>query len=171
MAQKQSSSPYLSWILVLYLLCIVVVMIWFGFKSSPATKIFTQTADAPTPTRTPTPTPIKLPPGKGIYAVSQGKHDGPTISQVSFDPLDVRNGQTLTITLQVANTTPVQTILGTLTMDNTKKQLEFARVSITGKNELWKTTVLINDTLWYQYTLKITAQAANGISHLIITPR
>ena len=48
------------------------------------------------PTLTPSPTPIQLKAGKETYRVSQGSHAGPTISQIDFDPLDVKKGEKLT---------------------------------------------------------------------------
>lgn len=54
----------------------------------------------------PSPSIIPLSPGPGVYNISQGDHTGPTIRQVIFDPLDVKEGQQLTITLKIQTDTP-----------------------------------------------------------------
>jgi hypothetical protein len=168
MTQKYTPS-YLSRLLIFYLLCIIVVIIWFAFTPYPEPRTSLQITKLSQPT--PTPTPIKLPAGKGTYAVSLGAHTGPSIDIVSFDPLDVRKGQTITITVQIASNRPADAVEGSLVMDTTTRELSFTRTQKTNVFELWQTTISIDDTLWYTYTLRVRAQNASGTSNLTITPR
>ncbi len=126
----------------------------------------------PTPRPTPTPTPIQLPPGKGTYNVSQSTPTGPKISKVSFDPLDVHKGETLTVTIAAQDTVPVQSIQAVLTTDNGgQKNLQFSRIDGTVLAGDWQTTVPMDDTVWYTYTLQITASSSSGLNSFAITPR
>ena len=136
-------------------------------------QMFTPT---PTPTSipaspTPTPSPIPLPPGKGVYHVSQGQHQGPTISRVNFDPLDVRSGQKLTIIVKVTDKNPVTSVTAVLQLDQTQKDLVFKLISGDALSGDWQTSIKIDDTLWYRYILTITGVSAGGTNKAIIAPR
>lgn len=128
------------------------------------------------PTPKPTPTPIKLTPDngtKGTYNVSSGKMTkGPLFSQIVFDPLDARKGSPLTISVKITNDTPVQTVTGSLQMDNTIVQLSFNKTSETGKTSIWETTLSpLPDTVWYMYVLTVQAVGSNGTNSIITAPR
>jgi hypothetical protein len=126
----------------------------------------------PTPIPTPTPTPIQLPPGKGTYTVSQSTPTGPRISKVSFDPLDVHKGETLTVTIATRDTVPVQSIKAVLTTDNGgQKTLQFTRIDGTDLAGDWQATVPMDDTVWYTYTLQIMASSSSGLNSFAVTPR
>jgi len=175
---------------VLFLLIALIVFIilkYFRAKIITTEKPVEQTAEQtaenfsqaepPTPTPTPTPTlkpspkPIPLPPGKGVYNVSQGQHQGPSISQVSFDPLDVRSGQELIITAKVADKEPVTSVTAILQLDKTQKNLTFKLINGTNLSGNWQTSIKIDDTLWYRYILIIKAVSANGSTEAIVAPR
>lgn len=84
----------------------------------------------PTPTPTPeiaaaTPTPIPLAAGKQVYTMrTDSKTKGPTITEASFDPLDVAKGETITVEVNASGTTAL-----TVTMiddaGNTPHELSF----------------------------------------------
>lgn len=122
----------------------------------------------------PTPTPIQLRPDdgvKGTYNVSQGKHAGPTVTKIVFDPLDAKKGQPLTITARITNATPIQKVTGTLEMDHGLQNVIFERTSGTELDSEWQTTMTLQDSVLYAYILKITATATNGVNTVGIAPR
>jgi heme/copper-type cytochrome/quinol oxidase subunit 2 len=71
-----------------------------------------------TVTPTVTPTPIVLKQGDETYTISQGDHDGPTISEAHFSPLDVK-GEPLEITVKVSDASPVVSMKAQLQSDST----------------------------------------------------
>ncbi|MCG2789885.1 MAG: hypothetical protein L6405_08085 [Actinomycetia bacterium] len=160
-------------LLILVILLGLIVFIVFKYYRS---KIITtekpveQTAEQQ-PTPTPTPSPISLPPGKGTYNVSQGKHQGPSISQVSFDPLDVRSGQKLTIIVKATDTAPVTSVTAVLQLDQTQKDLVFKLINGDALSGDWQTSIKIEDTLWYRYILTITSVSTSGSNQTIVAPR
>lgn len=124
--------------------------------------------------KTATPTPIQLRPDdgvKGTYAVSQGKHDGPTVSQIVFDPLDVQKGQRLTVSVKITNTTAVQKVTGLLETDNGTQEAVFTKNSGTDLKGEWQTTLTLEDSVLYTYILRVTATAANGTGTAGAAPR
>lgn len=121
---------------------------------------------------TPSPTPIQLHTGKGIYQVSQAKHNGPTIFQVVFDPLDVTKGQTVTITTSISSPTGVSFVEGSLKTDNAQQPLIFTKISTNGAITEWSTTTTVEDTVWYRYILTVNAKNTKGSSsQIIVAPR
>lgn len=167
-------------ILILVILIIIVTVLQFmllqASRKNAGTFIEVSHVSSPppipktTPTPSSSPTPISLPQGKGVYSVSQGKHQGPSISQVTFDPLDVRKGQKLTITIKATDQTPVTSVTATLQTDSTQNELVFKQVSDTSTSD-WETSIKIDDTLWYRYILTIKATSSNGTTEVIVAPR
>lgn len=125
---------------------------------------------------TPTPTPIILKPDKGRegnYNISQGSEVvGPKISKVTFDPLDPKPDEALTITISLPPDQAPTNIVGTLQSDNQLNQLQFIKKNTSDKTyEVWSLTTDINDSLLYKYILKIDASNEAGKSKTIVAPR
>lgn len=116
-------------------------------------------------------TPIPLQPGPGKYSISQGKHEGPTFTTVTIDPLDAKKGQTMKITTSISNRTDIDKVTGNLQTDNTTEGLTFTRISGDAKKGVWETTIKLDDTILYTYTLTISAAASNGVSTIKVSPR
>ena len=119
----------------------------------------------------PSPTPTILTPGPGVYNVSQGEHTGPTISKVTFDPLDVKKDQTLTITVHVLSSTPANQITATLQTDTSTENLTFTKSSTDNKYEVWTSEIILPESVLYKYILTITPQSNNGSTKVIVAPR
>ena len=121
------------------------------------------------------PTPIILKPDegtKGNYTVSQSAKDtGPTFSTVTFDPLDVQQGQNLTITVTLSSQSPVSQVTGTLTGDTTSIPIALQKSSQTATTTVWSATFSITDTLLYKYILKLEAVNGTGTSSVTVAPR
>ena len=129
----------------------------------------------PTSTPTPTPTPIILKPDDGVkgnYTVSQSaKETGLTFSTVTFDPLDVQKGQTLTLTVTLSSQSPVSQVTGMLTADTTSIPITLQKSSQTATTSVWSATLPITDTLLYKYILKLEAVNETGTSSVTVAPR
>lgn len=125
----------------------------------------------PQTTPMPTPTPIQLIQGKETYAVRQGTHDGPDISQVIFDPLDVHKGEKLTIIVTVSDATPIQNVTAQLQSDGRSQSVSFKKTQGMGTKSVWQGEITPQSTLWYTYILTIKATSAKGTSRAIVAPR
>lgn len=158
-------------VLTVFLFIVLCIVGYWTYKSIDFTFLLRQYGKPgvnPTGKPTPTPTPIILIQGKETYSVSQSAHKGPTISQVVFDPLDVRKGQTLTLEVTITDTAPVTEVKASLQMDGSTQ--EFTLTKSDQKN-VWVGTIEPNDTLWYTYALTITAKSTNGTSRATVAPR
>jgi len=130
------------------------------------------TSPQSSPSPSPTPTTLKPDDGvKGTYNISQGKHDGPTISQVIFDPLDAKKDQLLTITLRVLSSTPADKITATLQTDTSTEDLTFTKSSTDSKYEIWTSTITLPESVLYKYILTATLQSKTGSTQVIVAPR
>jgi len=129
----------------------------------------------PTSTPTSTPTPIILKPDDGVkgnYTVSQSAKDtGPTFQTVTFDPLDVKKGQTLTLTVTLSSQSLVSSVTGTLTSDTISIPITLKQTSQTKTITVWSATVPITDTLLYKYILRLNAVNETGTSSVTVAPR
>jgi hypothetical protein len=117
----------------------------------------------------PSPTPIKLHGGKGEYVISQSAHVGPSVSRVIFDPLDAQKGQVLTISTTTSS--PVDSLIGTLTTDSSELTLVFKKISTLKNQDQWQVEVKLTDTIWYQYILSITARTHDQETVVKVAPR
>lgn len=134
----------------------------------------TSTYGQNTPVSTPKPTPIPLIPDagtKGTYKVSQAKHEGPTITEVTFDPLDVQKGQTLKIQVKIKTDVPAEKLAGELQTDNSQFKLSFNKVSADNQFETWQASLNLTDSVFYKYILTLSAINAQNISNITIAPR
>jgi hypothetical protein len=125
----------------------------------------------PTITPTPTPTPTFLPSGKGTYTVSQKNHMGPAVHTISFDPLPVQKGGTLTITIAVQDSIPVASVGAVLKTDHGQKNLQFTRIDGTALAGNWQATVTLDDSVLYTYILQVAATDAGGTNSFATAPR
>lgn len=183
-------------IILLFLAVVLGGAFYFVFKSMPTTppptdvdtnvatdsnrvvitKTLTPKATAKpvaTPTPKPTPAPLKPDNGlKGTYQVGMGSHDGPTVSQVVFDPLDVKKGQTLNITVKTNFTSSISSVTAVLTEDSSTQDIAFSLSSGTNLDGVWSGSVTLNDSVDYKYILTITSKASNGKSSTVtVAPR
>lgn len=184
---------------VIILLFIAVLLggaFYFVFKSLPATpppsvvdtdvatdlnKVVLTNTTAPkasvkptvAPTPKPTPAPLKPDNGlKGTYQVGMGSHDGPTVSQVIFDPLDVKKGQTLNLSVRTSFTSSINSVTAVLTADNSTQNITFSLSSGTNLDGVWNGSVTLNDSVDYKYILTITSKSSNGKSSTVtVAPR
>ena len=108
---------------------------------------------------------------KGTYMVSMGKHTGPVVSKIIFDPLDVQKGQTLVVVASIKNDVTVKEVKGTLQTDHGKLEAIFSRIDGSDTNGSWKASFKLNDTVSYTYILTISAQGENGKSEVTTAPR
>lgn len=167
MAQKKIPAS----IFIVLLLVVLAIVTYWTYQSGTIDLSFINGAKmraTPSPSPTPTPTPIQLMKGKETYTVSQGAHKGPSISQVVFDPLDVRKGKTLSLEVTVTDTTDVTEVTGTLQTDGGTQGFSLTK---SGQQDVWTGTVVPDNTLWYTYILTITAKSANGTSLATVAPR
>ena len=174
-----SSTPQKIWTPFTISLTVFVVFIIFGIVffntivNQP--EELSNPALLPTSTPTPTPTPIILKPDDGVkgnYTVSQGAKDtGPTFTKVTFDPLDVQKGQTLTLTITLSSQSLVSSVTGTLTADTTSMPITLQQISQTKTTTVWSGTFPTTDTLLYKYILRLDAVNGTGTSSVTVAPR
>lgn len=183
-------------IILLFLAVVLAGAFYLVFKSMPTTppptdvdtnvatdsnrvvitKTLTPKATAkPVAASTPKPTPAPLKPDnglKGTYQVGMGSHDGPTVSQVVFDPLDAKKGQTLNITIKTSFTSAVSSVTAVLTEDSSTQDITFNLSSGTNLDGVWSGSVTLNDSVDYKYILTITSKSSNGKSSTVtVAPR
>lgn len=180
--------------ILLFVAAILGIAFYFVWKSIPTTPpstdvdletatdsnrvVITKTLEpnatvAPKPTVKPTPIPLKPDNGtKGTYQVGMGAHDGPTITQVIFDPLDVKKGETLNLSVKTNFTSTISSVTAVLTTDNGSQNISFSLSSGTNTDGVWNGSVTLNDSVDYKYVLTITSKSANGKqSTVTVAPR
>ncbi len=192
MKRKSDNSGVSIVVILLFIAVVLGASFYFVWKSiTPPASVDTtnQTADLPKdikvtditksatakPKATPTPTPIPLRPDdgvKGTYQVGMGQHEGPTVTQVVFDPLDVKKGQTLNLTVKANDTAGVSTLTGVLTTDRGSVNIELSLKSGSAADGVWSGSASLNDTVDYKYILTLTAKSSNGkTSTVTVAPR
>ncbi len=127
-----------------------------------------------TPSPTPKPTPIPLFPDsgtKGTYKVSQGKHSGPTITQIIFDPLVAQKDQILEIQVKIKTDIPAEKLIGKLQTDDSQIDLSFEKITTDNQSETWRTSLKLTDTVFYKYILTLSAINGSDISKVTVAPR
>lgn len=136
--------------------------------STPAPK----GAAAPKPT--PTPTPIVLRPDngtKGTYLISQVKNGGPVVKQVIFDPLDVKKGQSFTVTVIMDAESSAEQITGVFESDTTKKNITFERITDASGIQTWQSKFTVEDSVLWKYMLTFVAKTGDKSSTVTVAPR
>jgi hypothetical protein len=176
---KNKKSKFILPILVIILIA-VAGKVYYVYKSMQPQGITEShqsrpelTAKNPTATPQPIRTPIPLYPDngtKGTYNISQGTHNGPTFSQVIFDPLNAQKGQTFTITVTFKEKGAVTGLTGVLKTDNSSTNMTFQKVENT-QIETWQTSFTLNDSVLYSYILNLTATSTGGSSLITVAPR
>lgn len=178
--EKRSDSMHLAWnitygILLLILMCIAGFL---GYRY--ATLLREQEAfqkelevvhTIPTRIPTPTPTPIFLQEGKGTYTISHPRGSGPTITQVTFDPLNAQKDSMLTISTSIKSAKPISSVHGKITTDTKAIDLVFTKIDVQNEIETWATQFPLTDTVWYSYIVTITASDTNGDTTITVAPR
>lgn len=125
-------------------------------------------------TPTPKPTIYPLIPDSGsagTYNVSQGAHSGPSVTRVVFDPLDVKKGQELKVTVTLQSASGASNVSAVFTMDSSSTNLNFQKVSSSGGNETWEVKFTLTDSVNYKYILNLTAKDASGTNNITVAPR
>lgn len=124
-----------------------------------------------TKTPTPTPTPIILQSGDVTYNISHGRTNGPTIMNMTFHPLDVKESQPLTLSMQMRSTSVVSSVTGTLQGDKTTIPLNFTKITEKDGIQTWSTQLTVTDTIWYSYVVTVTATNETGNTTVTVAPR
>jgi hypothetical protein len=174
---RKGSEP-ISIVIILSLLIVLGSIIWVtpletirtAFTGIMSTKE-DASSSTPTPTISPTPTPIVLHSGIGKYAVSHGATNGPTISTIIFNPLDVQKNEPLIFSVELSSDTPVTSVTGIFQTDSKKTPITFTKVTESLGMQIWSTQYIVTDTLWYTYMIKVTATNKNGSTTVTVAPR
>lgn len=153
-----------------YVALVVVILILTGVYFAPENFFLSKRTNTAVPTPRPTPTPIRLHEGIGDYTVSHGETNGPTIANVIFNPLDVRKGQQLTLSIKLRSATPVLSVTGTLQTDTGSIPMNFTK-TLGSDLQTWTTELPITDTVWYTYVATITATNSTGTTMVTVAPR
>ena len=165
---------------VLFVTLLVVASIagYLGYKYFEVIRdqiAYKQKADLdsnlPTVSPTPSPTPIILAPGIGDYTVSHPKGIGPRITNVSFNPLDIKKGDTIMISTNLFSDSNISSLVGILETDHQKTELNFTKTATNGVQQTWSTQLTVSDSLWYTYILTITARNPQGKTTVQVAPR
>lgn len=160
---KKSNIVGLVWLLGFSIVILAGVFYWrFGEKVSRVNPEIVPSA---------TPTPIPLHSGSAKYNISQSKHSGPTFTTVVFDPVDVKKGGTLNLSINVKNPSDITSVKGIINMDSSSKIIDFSLKEGTAKDGLWVAKIILEDSVNYIYTLSLTASASNGKSTISVSPR
>lgn len=164
----------------------VVVLAAFGYlgykyyiSTVPnAQKVATDEAPVSTPKvpvkPTPTPKPIVLKPDdgtKGTYIVSQPNGSSPLIKQVVFDPLNVKKGEKLLITVTLDSASSADSMTGTFESDNTKLNLVFQKMPNSEKPDVWTVSFDLTDSVVWKYVLTVTAKGGGKSSTIVVAPK
>lgn len=122
------------------------------------------------PTR-PSPTPIALKAGIGEYTISHPQTAGPKINKVIFNPLDVKKGELLHLTVSITSASDVTSVTGTLTADSQVSDLIFTKGATDKTSQSWTTELTLPDSVWYNYILSVTAVNTTGKTTVQVAPR
>lgn len=118
------------------------------------------------------PTPIPLSSGQGDYSISHAKSNGPSISRVIFNPLDIKKNQDLHLSVTLSSGANIKTVIGLLTTDNQTIPLTFTiKNNVTNQPQIWETTVKLPDSVSNKYILSVTGQDTNGKTTIFVAPR
>ncbi len=173
---KTTNDKGVSVIFILLFIAIVLGGVgYFVYKNSIPLNIATDTntnqdqtlLNSPTPVPTPKPTPITLHPDegtKGNFQIGMGTHEGPTMTSLVIDPLDVKKGQTLTVLLKAFSTSPITSIVATLEEDSQNQTFNLKLTDGTATNGTWTGSVLLSDSVDYKYLLTFKAKSSDGKS-------
>jgi hypothetical protein len=156
-----------------FLLIVLGVLIWITPWNSVSTLLGKpkSTTEKLVATPTPTPTPIQLHTGIGNYSVSHGITNGPIMSEVVFNPLDVRKGEEFIVSVQLRSNSPIKSVHGILQSDAAKTELNFTKTGETAGLQTWSTQIKNEDTLWYTYIVSITSVNETGQTTVTVAPR
>lgn len=107
---------------------------------------------------------VPLASGKQTYFVTTKVQ--PQIMQIDIDPLDVKIGETQTITAKIRDTNgnPITSVTGTAKTDNGSFSFSLSLVEGTDLNGTWQGTWILEDTNCNTYMITITAESASGQS-------
>lgn len=107
---------------------------------------------SPKPSPTHSPYPLIPDTGRtGTFKVSHGSGSGPTITNLSIDPLDAKVGDTVKVTLTLTHPTPVKSIKSKITTDKTPINTAFTLVSRIENTELWQAEFKLDQPFLYNY--------------------
>lgn len=173
-AKQASQSQIASALLAIFVIVGATAFAWYWIQqqSSPAEEsqspLLSQ-EEALNPT--PTPTPTKLVHGKDTYSVSGGGGSGPSISEVTFDPLDPAVGSTQIISVKVSDPTAVLSVIVNVRTDTKTTTVELQRVNGTEIGGTWEGRWIVPETYLYNYIPTVIAKSNSGETKIPITIR
>lgn len=172
--RKKYNSLGISLIVVLLIVVVVGTLggvlganVYFrNFGNTIKNKVSQALNGKPTPLPDPTPTlppPLNLPTGIQEYTLSHGKDvKGPKPSKVIFNPLSPKVGESLTLSVQVGNDSPVTDASVTLQTDSKAQAYPLKLVSGDATNGTWQTLININDSYLYMYAFRFVFKSSTG---------
>lgn len=114
-----------------------------------------------------------IPQGARTYHMS-GSFEGPTIIELTIDPLDTNAGQNQNISTKISDANPITSVQVVVTLDN-ESEATSAPLSLsegTDTDGVWTGSVIFpDDTLETNYTVAIIATSLTGTSRVVTTIR
>lgn len=174
-SKKATNGQVTSAIIAIAVIIGATAFAWYWMENKSTLQQETQTQELsqgePTPIPTPTPTPTKLIHGKDTYSVGGGGSTGPSISEVSFDPLDPAIGGTQIITVKISDTSPVTSAQVNVRTDTKTTPVKLTRISGTDLGGIWEGRWVIPESYLYNYIPTVVATSDRGETSIPITIR
>jgi hypothetical protein len=160
---KKSSQPKQLLILFILVCSFMTLLIYYinrlSLEKTGETNLPTQglqptspTENAPSPTivsKLPTPTinPIPLPQGKTYFRASTGdKTRTATLTEITFDPLDVKVGEKQVIDVGVSSKSKIKSVKIKIESDRQKTEISLTRISGSDSEGVWQGTLINKDS-------------------------
>lgn len=117
-----------------------------------------------TPGPAPSPTPTEILQGRETYTIGQASDARPKIDRLVVNPHDPKVGETQTLEVRVADTSPVQSVEVSVTTDNGSANVPMTLVEGDNNRGTWRGSWQVNDTVLYRYVVTIRAVSADSES-------
>jgi hypothetical protein len=118
----------------------------------------------PFPTPTPLPRPL-LSRGVVTFTTSSSGNKEPVFQGGSFGPVDAKNGQNQTYTINLKSSVPVTEITATLKTDHGQKTYPLTRSKGNDTDGGWTATWTLGDSYDYVYQISVTAKNSSQMSN------
>lgn len=112
-----------------------------------------QPSPSPNPSLAPSHSPYPLVPDAGTagtYNVSQ-KSQGSTITKISIDPLDARQGDTIKVQLTIKSRGSIEHVKAQVVTDEKPQSFKLTGKSITQNEEVWEGSYKLTSPILYKY--------------------
>ena len=122
-------------------------------------------SSTPAPTRSPYP----LIPDKGragTYKVSHNSFGGPTITSIQIDPLNIKIGEIVEVTLVLTHPTEIKNISASITTDISNQNIQFTKKERNENVEIWVGKIKLEKPVLYKYIYKFSASDGQKSSTL-----